>query len=96
MDRVDKHRELVIVGSSVDVQFPSTDIEFWKKAEMFAQGKAAQSDQLVLGRALHDYTATPGIAFKEFGNFRPYSVFVGLAQLLGAVDTAVDKFSSKV
>jgi hypothetical protein len=96
MDRFDKHRELVIVRSSVEVDFSAATDEIRRKAALFSQHKLPESEHLALGRALKDYKATPGIAFREFGEWTFYPVITGLSNLLLWVDEAVAAFAAEI
>lgn len=96
MDRFDKHRELVIVASSVEVNFPPTLKEVLIKAQLYSKGKLDLSEHLSLGTALKDYAATPGIAFQNFGSWTVYPVVKGLADLLMAVNNAIAAFAPEV
>lgn len=95
MDRFDKHRELAIVDSGLQVELPPTMLELRHKASLYTQGKLPDSEQIVLGKALQDYEASPGIAFREFGQHRPYSVIKGLAELWIATHNAIGEFASE-
>jgi len=92
MDIFDKHRELVVVGSSVEVNFPPVK-DILTSARLYSQGKLDPSDTLSWARTLKDYKATPGIAFQNFGNWRVYPVVKGLAELLMAVEKAISAFA---
>ena len=96
MDRFDKHRELVIVDSGLQVFFPMDNVELRRKADLYSQGKLPESEHLILGRAIKDYQAAPSISFREFGNHRPYAVIKGLAELCVATRDAVDRFADFV
>jgi hypothetical protein len=97
MDRFDKHRELVIITSSISVEFgPGLD-DARRKANLFNQGKLPPTEWMALSRALNDnIKAAPSIAFMEFGEYSPYPVVKGLARLWQAVDIAVTHFANEV
>jgi hypothetical protein len=68
MDRFDKHRELVIVASSVDIAFPPDRPDLIHMAQLYTQGKLPAAESLALSRALqHNSQHTPSVAFREFG-----------------------------
>ena len=96
MDRFDKHRELAIVDSSVEVDFSTAPDELRRRALLFSQKKLPESEHLALGRALRDYKATPGVAFKEFGELNCYPMISGLRVLWNWVSEAVTGFSAEV
>jgi hypothetical protein len=97
MDRFDKHRELVIVSSSVAVNFPPGMEDIQRKADLFSQGKLPKSEFLALSHALNENAnASPGIAFRNFGQRSPYPVVLGLVKLWRAVNNAVAEFAGEV
>lgn len=97
MDRFDKHRELVIINSNVEVNFPPGLEAIQRKADLFNQGKLPQAEHLNLSHALVDYgKAAPSVGFRNFGQWGAYSVIKGLAQLQIIVDNVVAEFASEV
>jgi hypothetical protein len=96
MDRFDKHQELVIVHSNINVAFPPNRIDLERKAELYVQGKLPESEQAELGHALYDYPGTADIGFAEFGEFRPYNLIKGLSLMWSAVRNAVDFFADEI
>jgi hypothetical protein len=96
MDRFDKHRELVIVASGLLLSFPPDSGDLLTKADLYNQGKLRESEHFLIGRALHDYQATPSISFPEFGTFRPYSVIRGLAQIWMVIRQVAEDFAEKI
>jgi len=97
MDRFDKHRELVIVDSSVNINFPPNMLDYLVKANLYTQGELPESEHLALSRAIQkDSKATPSVGFRNFGKWSTYPVIKGLAELGQAVDNAVTAFASEV
>ena len=97
MDRFDKHRELVIITSSISVEFGPGMDDARRKANLFNQGKLPPTEWMALSQALNDnIKAAPSISFMEFGEYSPYPVVKGLARLWQAVDVAVTHFANEV
>jgi hypothetical protein len=97
MDRFDKHRELVIVDSSVVVEVPSTMPDLANKFRLYTEGKLPQSEIIAASRAMKEHgKATPDVAFRQFGQRKTQSVIPGLVQLFDEVSTLVGVFATEV
>lgn len=96
MDRFDKHQELLIVDSGVQVAFPPAAVELRRKAALYTQGKLPESEHIEIAHAFQDNLATPGISFREFGQHRPYAVINGLRELWIHVMNAVTSFADEI
>jgi hypothetical protein len=95
MDRFDKHRELVIVRSSVLIQLPATESEIARKFALYTEGKLPTSEYASVSRALKQHgTVTPNIAFNQFGDRKSQPVVLGLAQLFDEISIIVEIFAT--
>jgi hypothetical protein len=76
MDIIDKHRELTIVDSSVNISFPVDIPELGEKIRLYHEGKLSPAEDVALSRAIKDYgKASPGVAFRQFGKWKVYRTF---------------------
>ena len=98
MDRFDKHRELVIIGSCVNLTLPGATISDILSAIRYSQGETLSPAEIVAAeRTLKSHVkATPQIAFSQFGNRKTQPVIPALKQLQVAMDGVVEMFASEV
>jgi hypothetical protein len=99
MDRFDNHRELVLVNSSANIQFPIGTkwevIFIWTK---YDQGKTLSDEELaVLQSAVKDKAkVTPNVAFAQFGKRNEHPVVPALMELRDGIANAVELFALEV
>jgi hypothetical protein len=66
-------------------------------AQLYTQGKLPAAESLALSRALqHNSQHTPSVAFREFGQWRTYSLIKGLSALWQAVNKSIEAFANEV
>lgn len=98
MDRFDKHRELMIVNSAVNLTFtfPSNMTELRRLLMEQQQGKVfSPREKAMIGRAIKQYgSAAPDVAFGQFGKRGSQLVVPMLEQLSYHVRMLVDKFEA--
>jgi len=98
MDRFDKHRELVIVRPSAQIQFPAgTSVALVEQAFAYTQGKPVPDDILAaIGRLIKKHHhVTADIAFAQFGKWQTQPVVPSLAQLINSTSNVVELFAKE-
>lgn len=99
MDRFDKHRELVIVTASCQVEFPAgTSIDIVQKAMAYTQGEALPKDVIAaIGTQIKKHHhVTPDVAFAQVGEWTTQPVVPSLMKLMNAVDDVAELFAAEV
>jgi hypothetical protein len=96
MDRFDKHRELTIVDSGVNIIFtiPPHVTDYTEAIMKHKEGKVMSlRDRGMMGRAIKKYgNVSPDIAFRQFGKRGSQLVVPVLTQLSEHVRLLIDKF----
>jgi hypothetical protein len=93
MDRIDKHRELIITLGAFDVAVSGmADIYLM----LYRQDDLPEEDVVGLGRSFDpDSKVTTQVAFHEFGALRMQPVIPGLSKLTRYVNRVLDVFASE-
>lgn len=98
MDRLDKHRELVIVTSCANLTLPDAKTDIAVKVMEYRQGKTlSTADVAAVSRAIkYDAKVAPQVAFAKFGKWETQFVVPALTHLLNAVDDVAELFAREV
>jgi hypothetical protein len=95
MDKTDKHRELVLIGSGVNFVLPSNvSPKLAEALSLHVQSKPlSMRQQAIIGDALKDYhDVTLTVLFPKFGKRQGQAVIPSLVQLINAVVRIVESF----
>jgi len=98
MDRFDKHRELVIVGSCANLTFPASSAGIIQKIMAYRQGKPLPiEDVFAVQRAVkHQAKVFPQVAFAKFGKREGQFVVPCVQQLFYTLVGVVDRFTEEL
>jgi hypothetical protein len=99
MDRFDKHRELAIVRSMVNLTFPpgmSATVLNHVIRQRNKESLSPDEFSLMQDAVKNDAKASPTVAFAQFGNREGQPVIPSLIVLLNAMDSVVDLFAVEV
>jgi len=94
LDRIDKHRELLIVDSCANVVFPPETPIGTISVVMAYRNKELLSaaDTAIARRAIKDAPVFPQVAFAEFGEGKTKFVIPSLVDLLNSVSNVAAEF----